>query len=79
MDTPLRDGWVRAKGTAYTYCLWPNDDIPPTYGLVSKMYSGDGWRGVVLDSGDEDLIAHNIPTLEGAMIWVEITSALARE
>jgi hypothetical protein len=67
---------VRAKINAYTYCLWPNGGVSPTYGLVSKMYSGDGWRGVVLDSGDEDLAAHNIPTLEEAMIWVEMTSAL---
>jgi hypothetical protein len=79
MDAPLRAGWVRANINAYTYCLSTSDDIPPTYGIVSKMYSGDGWRGVVLDSVDEDLAAHNIHTLEEAIIWVEMTSALTRE
>jgi hypothetical protein len=70
---------MRARGNSYTYHLSTSDDTPPNYGFVSRMYSGDGWGGVVFTHGDEDLNAPNIPTLEEAMIWVETTSALARE
>jgi hypothetical protein len=77
MDAPIRDGWHKASDT--TYYLWPNGGVSPTCGLVSKMYSGGGWVGVVFLSDEEDLKAPNIHTLEEAMIWVEMTSALTRE
>jgi hypothetical protein len=77
MDTPLRDGWQKTSGT--TYCLWPNDGTILAFNFVGAVHSGDGWGGVVFTSGDTDLTATNIPTLEEAMIWVEMTSALTRK
>jgi hypothetical protein len=70
----LRDGWEKASDTTYYLC--PNGGVSPTHGLVSKMYSGGGWVGVAFASDEEDLKAPNIPTLEEAMIWVEMTYAL---
>jgi hypothetical protein len=71
-EVTLRYGWEESLSDIYDYAI---DDV--VCGYVVGMPDGCGWLGAVLanDRGD-DPPGCRMATIEEAMIWVEMTSAL---
>jgi hypothetical protein len=70
----IRGGWEQSPTGTYDF-VW--DDR--VRGFICHTYDGSGWMGGVFTAGATDPNERGIPTIEEAMLWVEMTYALATD